>query len=359
MPSRHSAWVALAPLICGAGLLHARHAFAQPGDDPQIEARLSSTQLQYNVGDAIPVQFTIRNTSNEPVPLFVPGSDPEVADGSFGVGLPISHVFSGEAYAGLTIRNEFQRTWNVAVNYQPPGRTPMFTLAPHSSIGMTLNAVEYYPALKTPGKYWLKWSPYGGSFTSNLLFIQVAPLKQAEIETDQGPMTLEFFYADAPRHVENFIELARKGFYNNLAFHRIESGYFIQGGCPNGDGTGIRPDGVKLKPEFNDRPQTQGMVSMALLDDDPESASCQFFITNTRVPEWDGKYTVFGQLTGDLSYETLEKLMAAETNADGIPRQKLFIRNIKITDAPQPEIPFGLESALRPTQLNASSAGSE
>ncbi len=328
-------------------------AVAQPGDGPNIRASLSSSQRHYNVGDPIWVDFTIRNTSDQPVTLFVPGTEPKIGDSV--MGLPISHVFSGEAYAALNIRNGQNRVWNVAVNYQPPGKTQVLTVGAHSAIGVTLNIRDYYPALKTPGKYWIKWAPYGGVFASNLLFIQIAPLKQAEIQTDQGNMTVEFFYKETPNHVDNFIELAKEGFYNNLNFHRVATGYFIQGGCPNGDGTGIRPDGLKLKPEFTDRPQTQGMLSMALLDDDPESASCQFFITNTRVPEWDGRYTIFGQLTGDESYETLEKIMSVETDIDGAPKQKLFIRNIKITDAPQADLPFGLGDALRPSKLSTPS----
>ena len=313
----------LAPALAGA---------APPDEGAPLRVRLSSRQFHVNVGVPIWIEFLVENDTDEPITLFVPGTEPEIADDI--MGLPMEHVFSGEAFGSLSIRNEDNRTWDVAVGYQPPNKAPVVTLGAHRSIGALVDIRAYYPALRTPGTYRLKWAPYGGRVESNILVIKVAALKQARIVTDQGEMTVRFFYADAPRHIDNFIELAKKRFYDGLTFHRIESGFFIQGGCPNGDGTGIRPNGVKIGGEFSDRRQTRGMISMALLDEDPGSASCQFFITNTDVPEWDGKYTIFGQLVGDESYETLDRLMATATNGDGKPLEKLSIRTIRITEAP-------------------------
>jgi len=311
---------------------------ADPPDEGRpIRARLFSALSHVNVGSPIWVEFLIENTSDEPVTLFVSGTEPEIAGEA--MGLPLAHVFSGEAFGALTIRNENSRNWDLAVGYQPPAKTPVVTLAPHSSIGTEVDVRQYYPALRTPGTYRLRWAPYSGRVQSNVLVIKVAALKQAEIITDHGQMTVRFFYEDAPNHIDNFVELAQKRFYDNLTFHRIESGFFIQGGCPNGDGTGIRPDGIKIKGEFSDRQQTRGTVSMALLDEAPDSASCQFFITNTDVPEWDGKYTIFGQLVGDESYETLDRLMATETDGNARPLERLAIRTIRITDAPRERAP--------------------
>ena len=298
-----------------------------------LRATLNARARHINVGDPVWIEFSIENVSDEPVTLFVSGTDPEIVDER--MGLPFAHVFSGEAFGGVTIRNDAGRTWDVAIGYQPPAVAPVVTVAPQSSVGLTLNVRAYYPALRTPGWYWIKWAPYGGSLESNTVLIQVAPLKQAEIVTDHGTMTVQFFYEDCPNHIENFIELAQKGFYNNLTFHRIHPGYCIEGGCPRGDGTGIRPDGTKLTAEITDRPQTRGVLSMSRLEDDPDSASCQFFITYTRVPEWDGRYTVFGELIGDESYETLDKLMNLPAEHDGEPVDKLFIRSIRIMDAPR------------------------
>lgn len=314
-------------------LLPALLAAAQPDGGSRIRARLYSHQVHVNVGAPIPVEFLIENTSDELIPLMVSGTEPEMTEEV--MGLPLAHVFSGIAFGSLTIRNENSRMWDVAVGYQPPGKAPVVMLGPHASIGININIRQYYPALRTPGTYRLRWAPYGGSVESNILVIKVAALKQAEIVTDQGEMTIRFFYEDASHHIDNFIELALKRFYDNLVFHRIESGFFIQGGCPNGDGTGIRPDGVRIEGEFSNRRQTRGMVSMALLDEDPNSASCQFFITNTEVPAWDGKYTILGQLVGEKSYETLDRLMATATDGDGRPLEKLHIRTIRINDAPR------------------------
>ncbi|MEE9296796.1 MAG: peptidylprolyl isomerase [Phycisphaerae bacterium] len=308
-------------------------AFAQTTGDGQLQAQLFSQRRHVNAGAPILVEFRIQNTSDELIALYVPGTEPVIAGEQ--MGLPLSHVFSGKAFEALTIRNESNRTWHVANGYHPPAKTPVVTLAGHGTIGTTIDVREHYPALRTPGDYRITWAPYGGSIQSNVLLIRVAPLKQAEISTDHGPMTIRFFYEDAPNHVDNFVELAQKGFYNNLGFHRIETGYFIQGGCPNGDGTGIRPDGVKLEAEISDRSQTRGMVSMALVDDDPNSASCQFFICNTRVREWDGRYTVFGKLFGDDSYETLDALMALSTDDEGRPLDRVLIRSMRVTNIPR------------------------
>ncbi|MEP0843044.1 MAG: peptidylprolyl isomerase, partial [Phycisphaerae bacterium] len=86
-------------------------------------------------------------------------------------------------------------------------------------------------------------------------------VKQATLQTDYGDMTLRFFPDVAPRHVENFLDLAQGGFYDGLTFHRIIQGFMIQGGCPYGTGTGNGPR--RLPAEFNDRPHQVGTLSMA------------------------------------------------------------------------------------------------
>jgi cyclophilin family peptidyl-prolyl cis-trans isomerase len=152
-------------------------------------------------------------------------------------------------------------------------------------------------------------------------------------------MTVRFFYADAPKTVGNFIELAKSGFYDRTTFHRIEPGYLLQGGCPKGDGTGIRADGKRIPAEFNSRPVDKGTVAMALLEDEPDSASSQFFICNTRQKEWDGRYTVFGELVGEASYETLDRLMATPVDEHGHPTRTLHVRSARIVDTPTGELP--------------------
>ena len=83
----------------------------------------------------------------------------------------------------------------------------------------------------------------------------------AEVKTSEGAMTLSFFYDKAPKHVENFVDLAEKGFYDGTVFHRVIEGFMIQGGCPNGDGRG--GPGHNVDAEFNDTPHVRGILSMA------------------------------------------------------------------------------------------------
>jgi cyclophilin family peptidyl-prolyl cis-trans isomerase len=117
--------------------------------------------------------------------------------------------------------------------------------------------------------------------------------KLAVIETEKGTITFKFFPKEAPNTVENFTKLANKGFYNGLAFHRVEPGFVIQGGDPNGDGTG--GPGYTIKAEFNSHPHLKGTVAMARAND-PDSAGSQFYICLDTAAFLNGKYTVFGQV---------------------------------------------------------------
>jgi len=320
--------VLVAPVVLLAGSLPA-------GDEPlPIVASLSTANRYVFPGRPVWVDFTVTNISDEAVELMVPETQALPMAGL--VGLPLSHVFSGLGFSGLVIVGEHGRTWNAALGYQPPASAERLVLGPHASVGVGVDVTQYYRVLRGPGRYRLQWSPYGGVATSNDLVIEIATPKQAVIQTDAGTMTVRFFYAEAPGHIANFLDLARSGFYDGLSFHRVVPGYYLQGGCPVGDGTGIRPDGLKLEAEFSDRPVRRGTVCMARLEDDPDSASCQFLICNTRVPQWDGKYSVFGELADEQSLATLDKLMAAPTTAANVPKRRLAIRAIRIIGAPTP-----------------------
>ena len=133
---------------------------------------------------------------------------------------------------------------------------------------------------------------------------------QAVIKTSHGDITVELWDDVAPGHVENFLKLAKDGFYDNLAFHRIISDFMIQGGCPRGDGTG--GPGWNIKAEFNDREHQPGTLSMAR-SSDPDSAGSQFFIclTRERCRHLDGEYTAFGKVTQGMDVvESLGSLKA-------------------------------------------------
>lgn len=119
----------------------------------------------------------------------------------------------------------------------------------------------------------------------------------AVIKTAKGTIVFKFFPEDAPIAAQNFKTLAQKGFYNKLTFHRVESGFVIQGGDPKGDGTG--GPGYTIADEFNARPHLEGTVAMAR-SSLPNSAGSQFYICLAPSPQLDGKYTVFGQVTEGL-----------------------------------------------------------
>jgi peptidylprolyl isomerase/peptidyl-prolyl cis-trans isomerase B (cyclophilin B) len=112
-----------------------------------------------------------------------------------------------------------------------------------------------------------------------------------------GEIRLEFFPADAPKTVENFVTLAKKGFYNGLNFHRVVSDFVVQGGCPKGNGTG--GPGYTIKAEFNKQKHVRGTLAMAR-SQDPDSAGSQFYICYGNTPHLDGQYTVFGKVVSGM-----------------------------------------------------------
>jgi len=120
-------------------------------------------------------------------------------------------------------------------------------------------------------------------------------MTRAIMETDKGTITLELFDKDAPNTVKNFVELSEKGFYDGLNFHRVIPDFMIQGGCPQGTGTG--GPGYKIKCEINPNKHKAGSLSMAHAGRD--TGGSQFFICHSPQPHLDGVHTVFGQ-TADI-----------------------------------------------------------
>lgn len=301
--------------------------------------KLEITPMSHCVpmGQSVLVRFSLSNQGEEPITLTVPRTEPAIPSPESG--LPISHVFSGGTVSGVLIATDSGRSWNEPTGYRAPTEAPILMIAPHSSVGITLDLRSHFAVFRGAGRYRITWRPYAGMFGDATIVINVGQLKRAEITTDDGTMVMRLLYADAPRHVENFIELANSGFYNGKTFHRVAPGYFLQGGGPRGDGTGIRSDGKRIPAEFNGHPMQKGAVAMALLDDDPDSGSCQFFICNTRHKDWDGRYTIFGELVGDESFTTLDRLMGTPTDDEGRPLHPLFMRSVRIVEAPPSEVP--------------------
>jgi peptidyl-prolyl cis-trans isomerase B (cyclophilin B) len=150
----------------------------------------------------------------------------------------------------------------------------------------------------------------------------------ALIETSAGAMELEFLPSKAPGHVGNFVELAEKGFYDGTVFHRTIPGFMIQGGCPQGTGTG--GPGYTIAAEFNDTPHVRGVLSMARAQD-PDSAGSQFFICHGDARFLDKQYTAFGRLTS--GQDVLDKIAQAPTQKGGEgskPVQPVKIQKVTI-----------------------------
>src|SRR3989344_5582147 len=119
-------------------------------------------------------------------------------------------------------------------------------------------------------------------------------IKYAIIETDKGTIKAELYTDKAPITAKNFIDLANSGFYNGLAFHRVEPGFVVQGGDPKGDGTG--GSGKTIPLEINQElKHVKGAFAMARTQD-PNSATSQFYITLAETPFLDGQYAVFGKV---------------------------------------------------------------
>lgn len=146
------------------------------------------------------------------------------------------------------------------------------------------------------------------------------------VETEKGSFKFAMFPDSAPNTVSNFISLVRIGFYDGLTFHRVEPDFVVQGGDPNGDGSG--GPGYYIKAEFNSRPHLEGTVAMARADD-PNSAGSQFYICLSPQPGLDGKYTVFGQVTEGM--DVVKKIAVGDKmlkvtveNGEGYPEPEVL-----------------------------------
>lgn len=315
-------------------LLLSAPAWSATASDEARPYQVDLRPLSYSVpqGQPVWVLFSIENDSDKSLTLTVPETKIRVPEPE--ISLPLTHIFSGGDSAGVVVRTQSGREWDRPVGFRAGPDAPILLLAPHGSVGRAVDLRAYFPALRSLGRHRVTWQPYGKTGPVAMTMITIAARKRVEIVTQSGPLTLELLYDDAPQTVDNFLDLVEQGFYEGLTFHRIAPGYMIQGGCPNGDGTGGRPDGKRIPAEFNQQVHDRGTVSMARLGDQPNSASSQFFICATRMPEWDGQYTVFARLIGDKSFATLDKLMATPVDEQGCPRHALYMRTVRAYDAP-------------------------
>jgi cyclophilin family peptidyl-prolyl cis-trans isomerase len=158
--------------------------------------------------------------------------------------------------------------------------------------------------------------------------MQIDPAKSysATIETSAGTMTAELFAAEAPRTVNNFVFLAREGFYGDVIFHRTISGFMIQGGDPTGTGTG--GPGYRFDDESVSRQYLRGTLAMA--NAGPNTNGSQFFVMHADYP-LPPNYTIFGKLTA--GEDVVDAIASAPTGAQDRPVQPVHITSIDINEA--------------------------
>ena len=150
-------------------------------------------------------------------------------------------------------------------------------------------------------------------------------MSSALISTSEGDIEINFFDDAAPNTVANFQKLAGEGFYDGLIFHRVIKDFMIQGGCPEGTGTG--GPGYTFADEFNDNKVVRGALAMA--NAGPNTNGSQFFIVTTGAAPWlDGKHTVFGEIVSGM--DVVDAIEASETDGRDAPVEPKMIEKIEI-----------------------------
>ena len=225
----------------------------------------------------------------------------------------------------------------------------------------TFDLMTLYPGLGAPGAYVLLEQPKGkplAEFEGTPWVVEVRadperekaqepqvrrviPLEYAVMTTNQGPMTLVFYYDVAPVTVASFLDLCRTGFYDGLKFHRIVPGFVIQGGDPTGTGSGSA--GYHVPDEFSDRKHEAGVLSMAH-STPRNSGGSQFFVCldYARTKILDGKYTAFGKVTDGL--DVAEKIssvgVSGKNPKDGPPATPQTIEKVEIKPVTAKDDPY-------------------
>jgi cyclophilin family peptidyl-prolyl cis-trans isomerase len=152
-------------------------------------------------------------------------------------------------------------------------------------------------------------------------------LSSAILHTSEGAITVELFDADAPKTVENFRKLSADGFYDGITFHRVIPDFMIQGGCPEGTGTG--GPGYTFEDEINRHKIVRGALAMA--NAGPDTNGSQFFIVTAKECPWlDGKHTVFGRVAEGI--EAVDALEAVETGPGDRPAEPAVIERVELLD---------------------------
>jgi cyclophilin family peptidyl-prolyl cis-trans isomerase len=152
---------------------------------------------------------------------------------------------------------------------------------------------------------------------------------KATMQTNHGTIELELHPDEAPKTVENFVKLARDGFYDGVIFHRVIPDFMIQGGDPTGTGSG--GPGYSFEDEFNEHKVERGALAMA--NAGPNTNGSQFFIVTTEAAPWlDGKHTVFGRVTNGM--DVVDKISEVGRDARDKPHEDVVIESVSVADGP-------------------------
>jgi cyclophilin family peptidyl-prolyl cis-trans isomerase len=150
-------------------------------------------------------------------------------------------------------------------------------------------------------------------------------MTQATLHTSEGSIAVELFPEDAPKTVANFSRLAGEGFYDGLIFHRVIPDFMVQGGCPEGIGTG--GPGYKFEDEFNEHKVVKGALAMA--NAGPNTNGSQFFIVTADATPWlDGKHTVFGQVTS--GQDVVDRISLVDRDGRDKPKTPVTLDRVEI-----------------------------
>jgi peptidyl-prolyl cis-trans isomerase B (cyclophilin B) len=150
-------------------------------------------------------------------------------------------------------------------------------------------------------------------------------MSQATMHTNHGQIELELFDEAAPKTVENFVKLSTDGYYDGLIFHRVIPDFMIQGGCPQGTGTG--GPGYEFEDEINDNKIVRGALAMA--NAGPNTNGSQFFIVTTEAAPWlDGKHTVFGRVSSGM--EAVDSIEGTATGGQDRPVEDAVIERVEV-----------------------------
>lgn len=316
-------------LVAGVAALRAQEADAARAALAEA-IRLEVTPLRGLVAPGRPVwlRFALVNSSDQAIEI--PVEDLTPAGDS--IGLPMSLVAGMPGRPCLHVGLDQDKLGAVSPPAPSAVRPGVLRLAPRGAVGAEVDLAALGD-IRHPGVYRVEWRPLATRGGPGVATFRVDTRKEAVMVTDVGKMTFELFYEQAPRNVENFLDLARSGFYDGKTFHRVVPNFLVQGGDPKGDGKGLRPDGQTVAAEFHDYKIDFGTLAMARKPSEPDSASCQFFIALARLADLDGQYTVIGQAKDEESLRTLLQIGGTPTDRRDRPLRPVNIRSVTLIEA--------------------------